>query len=91
MDPAVKGTVYGEGDKSFELEDGSTLDGVATTVVTISRINILNFCNTAVVGSAVCNVNVRGSSCKFRAKLLSVFGLKMAKTHPEEVGSTFDS
>lgn len=63
IDSAKEGTVYGEGEKSFELKDGSTLDGVATTVVTISRINILNLCNTAVVGTAVCNVAVKGSAC----------------------------
>lgn len=71
--------------------DPDTENGDAVTVLTILRINILNLLATTVVGSTVCNVYVKGSKFKFRAKILSVFGLQAAVDHSKVVGSQDDS
>lgn len=79
---------------SVTMTDGIdviSVDGVAATVVTILRINILNLVATSGVGSSVCNVAVKGSVAKLRAKILSVLGLSAAIDHSKKVGASDDS
>lgn len=75
-------------------EDGSEYEsgyGMSVTVVTMSRMMVIDLVTTAVVGSVVRYVYEVGSEFKFRAKCTSVFGSCVVLSTSECVGSSDDS